>query len=84
MPRYWFKSKTYGWGWTPATREGWLAILAYVIIFALLAWNLTTIDLTNNDFYIQYLFPVFTLHVILIWIAYKTGEPPHWSWGKKR
>ncbi|HYC83050.1 MAG TPA: hypothetical protein VEB60_00680, partial [Candidatus Paceibacterota bacterium] len=27
--RLWFKRKLYGWGWTPVTWQGWLAVLAY-------------------------------------------------------
>ena len=31
--RYWFKRKTYGWGWYPSTLEGWLVLLAWAILF---------------------------------------------------
>ncbi len=32
-PRYWFPAKTYGWGWgLPSTWEGWLVLLAYLIL----------------------------------------------------
>ena len=29
---YWFKRKLYGWGWTPATWQGWFAIGVYVLL----------------------------------------------------
>ena len=29
MPR-WFRRKTFGWGWTPAGWEGWLATLLFI------------------------------------------------------
>jgi hypothetical protein len=30
--RYWFRKKRFGWGWTPATSEGWIATLGFVAI----------------------------------------------------
>lgn len=33
---YWFARKTIGWGWTPATWQGWLVTALYVVIVFLL------------------------------------------------
>jgi hypothetical protein len=30
--RYWFTKKSRGWGWTPCTREGWIAIAIFLIV----------------------------------------------------
>ena len=30
--KLWFKAKNYGWGWYPASREGWLVTGAYLLI----------------------------------------------------
>ncbi len=27
---YWFKRRRYGWGWTPASPQGWLALAVFV------------------------------------------------------
>ena len=27
---YWFKRKLYGWGWTPATWQGWLSTFVFI------------------------------------------------------
>jgi hypothetical protein len=31
MTRLWFRARSYGWGWTPATVEGWLVMLAFLV-----------------------------------------------------
>src|SRR5262245_12007807 len=28
--QYWFKRRTYGWGWVPATWQGWLTLLIFL------------------------------------------------------
>jgi len=32
---YWFKRKRYGWGWVPATIEGWLVVAAFLVLLFL-------------------------------------------------
>jgi hypothetical protein len=32
MSEFWFKPKTYGYGATPVTWEGWAIVLAYVVV----------------------------------------------------
>ena len=74
---YWFKRKRYGWGWTPATLEGWLVIAAFValIVFgsslmsdsrtgaAILCW------LTGGG--------------LLVWATRTHGPEGKWRWGWK-
>ena len=36
--KLWFRAKTDGWGWTPATWEGWAIVVGYVVSLA--AWML--------------------------------------------
>ena len=31
MTRLWFRAKRYGWGWTPASVEGWLVMAAFMV-----------------------------------------------------
>ncbi len=30
--KLWFKRKLYGWGWTPATWQGWFVTLSYIVL----------------------------------------------------
>ena len=77
----WFKRKLYGWGWTPVKWQGWVVILAYILILFILFKD---VDPEVNTFK-ENLIPVFLLFiiltVILIGICYKKGESPKWQWG---
>ncbi|HVS79758.1 MAG TPA: hypothetical protein VHF05_02155 [Candidatus Paceibacterota bacterium] len=77
---YWFKDKLYGWGWVPATWQGWLVIALYVVILVLLA---LTIDSNSSRREVAFMFilPVVILTTLLLVIIYKKGERPRWQWG---
>ena len=77
---YWFRAKWYGWGWSPATWQGWLVTLSYVGILGVLGWNLGD-DPSNELLFTIFLIPVSIATFIFIFIAYKTGEKPGWHWG---
>lgn len=71
----WFCQKTYGYGWTPCTIQGWLVILFYVCLICL---NFYFFDVSN----ISIIFFIF-LTLLLIFLSYLKGEPPTWRWGNK-
>ena len=77
---YWFKSKPFGWWWTPVTWQGWLVIAIYIIL--VVGFSLT-IDETSptREVMFTFLLPIFLLTITLIRICYKKGETPHWNWG---
>lgn len=84
MDRLWFKSKRYGWGWYPVTKEGWLVLLCYVVLF--IAGELWFIGSLKADLSLPlmtaYIAYILLITGLLIWICYKTGERPRWRWGK--
>jgi hypothetical protein len=70
----WFRRKKYGWGWTPATREGW-----YVTAGAVVAIGLSALYFEDRP---DIGMAVIALIIgILLIICYRKGEPPKWSWG---
>lgn len=73
MKKIWFKTKRYGWGWTPATWEGWAVTLLYLAFVAIGAWTVPLVP---------YEIAVFAGAGLLIWVAYSHGEKPRWRWGK--
>lgn len=78
MPnKLWFKRKHYGWGWYPATWEGGVVLLVWILLFAL---GLSVITPGSLAFYLYNL----GLIVLLIAVCYKTGEKPRWQWGGDR
>lgn len=77
---YWFKRKRYGWGWTPATWQGWLIIATYlglILMFSL------TIDENSptREVVFTFILPVTLLTITLLRICYRKGEKPKWQWG---
>lgn len=76
MNKIWFKRKLYGWGWTPVTREGWLVVAVWIVIFYFSIINMDHEWLKNTIF-------IFLLTGVLLLICYKKGEKPRWQWGKK-
>jgi hypothetical protein len=66
----WFRAKLYGWGWTPATWQGWAVTIGFVL------YIFNTYGKSHNVYYL--IFPL----AILIVICYLTGETPKWRWGK--
>jgi len=73
--RYWFRAKRYGWGWTPATWQGWVFTLG---------WLATTLPMTfwlaNQNIGMAYAFMSIMI-VVLAVVCFMKGEPPRWRWG---
>ena len=79
--RYWFKRKLYGWGWTPATREGWATLAFFIAVYAwLLVSFLKRPEPTDTDVF-RFFAEISLWVALLIGVCYKTGEPPKWQWG---
>ncbi len=81
MKKLWFKRKTYGWGWTPCTWEGWLSIFVYVVLITMFALNINE-NMPAREGIPTFILPVVVLTLALIYLAYKKGEKPRWQWGK--
>jgi hypothetical protein len=77
---YWFRRKIWGWGWTPATWQGWAILGVYIVALAGFALTLDERS-TSREVLFTFVLPMVLLTATLIRIAYKTGEPPKWQWG---
>lgn len=79
---YWFKRKLYGWGWTPATWQGWVVTLLYIFLVLGFAF---TVDESSppEEMMFTFVMPMVFLTFTFILIAYKKGEKPRWQWGLK-
>ncbi len=79
---HWFKPKLYGWGWTPATWQGWIIIALYIV--SVVAFALTINEgSTVREIVFTFVLPVFFLTVLLVRICYVTGGKTRWQWGPK-
>ena len=83
--KLWFKAKSYGWGWTPSSWQGWLVVLFYAV-FVTAGTSFVTKRagvglLERSDVFVFMGMMVFAT-ILLIWISYKKGERPRWRWGR--
>lgn len=77
----WFKRKLYGWGWVPVRWQGWLVTVAFI---AFAVWNAISLgpEESVTDSELKLFFAKLILAaILLIAVAYKTGEKPKWQWG---
>jgi tagatose-1,6-bisphosphate aldolase len=81
MKQLWFKRKAYGWGWTPATWQGWVVVGGFLLILAANTYRLKSLGLDENTFAIHFATQTIIFAIILIVISYLTGESPCWQWG---
>jgi hypothetical protein len=81
---YWFKRKTYGWGWYPATWQGWSVLAVYFVLLALILSGLERNQTVLLPADMMRMIGVFVLTAVLIGISYATGESPRWQWGRRK
>jgi len=81
--RYWFVNKKVGIGWVPATWEGWLIIVLYVIGMFSLAQAAFSGKETVEEFSI-FIIGTFLLLSLLMVICVKFGEPLEWKFWEKK
>jgi hypothetical protein len=82
--KLWFRAKTYGWGWTPCSWEGWLVVLLFI---AFEYWNFMRLDAvshSNSDTLRPFIIQSFFAVIIMILVSYVKGEKPGWRWGAKK
>ena len=82
--KLWFRAKTYGWGWTPCSWEGWLTLVLFSVY---MIWNFFRIDRASHSGSVTLsdLIPeIVSAVILLIAICYARGEKPSWRWGKKK
>jgi len=85
MTRLWFRARSYGWGWTPVTVEGWLVMLAFLVaIGAVTAVFLYQLHHGADPGRATLLFmlEIAILSGLVIAICWLTGERPRWRWGE--
>ena len=72
----WFKAKSFGWGWTPCTWQGWCVL--FLFLFGILS------DVYLSSYVAKFYAKVIVMTTFLIIICYLSGEKPGWRWGNKK
>lgn len=78
----WFVTKKYGWGWAPATWQGWAVLALFVVLTVAYATWVDGAARSEPESTWLFLPVAFVLTVVLIVVCYLTGEKPRWRWGK--
>lgn len=81
--KYWFKAKNYGWGWYPATWQGWSILLFYLFLVITNFRHVNSVTNSVNGSLLSIVPETFILTILLIIICHATGEKPEWRWGGK-
>jgi len=82
--QYWFKPKTFGYGATPSTWEGWLALAVYVVVISVCAVAVSVhreslSALVSSLTVLALATAVFTLVTVR-----KTDGVWRWRWGSRK
>lgn len=80
----WFRNKEYGWGWTPATWQGWTTLLFYFGVLVYASWVFlphTRTEALEPKQLLAWLSAVLLVIINLMAIAWLKGERPQWHLG---
>jgi hypothetical protein len=78
---YWFKRKVYGWGWVPATWQGWLVLVIFIGLYAWILTSFVSNPTPTNEDTIHFAIHIALWVLALTGICWSTGEAPKWQWG---
>lgn len=83
MPdEYWFKRRRHGYGWTPVTRQGWIAVAGMLVVVLGGAAVLALTQPESTVGVIVYLAVVAITLVAFVALTLRKGPPPRWRWGR--
>jgi len=86
MNKYWFKQKTYGYGYVPISIEGWIATLGIILVGLIIVYinkffNPLEMTIKNSFFF---LIEIIILGFVFVKIFEKRCKGKlHWNWGNK-
>lgn len=81
--KLWFKAKRYGWGWHPASWQGWLCVAAYVAAICTSSWLMAAHGASDDIVLGLSFLAAICATAALIAICWARGEAPRWRWGKR-
>lgn len=83
MKKYWFVAKSYGWGWTPSSWQGWLVLAVFVVLIVLNFLRIDSASHSGSDTLINWVPQTLILVLVLVGVCYLTGEKPRFQWGNR-
>ncbi len=83
MQKVWFKAKRYGWGWYPATWQGWLVLAVAIGAIVLNGVLMERMSQSTGETITGSGVFTFLVVILLTGVCYLKGEKPRWRWGGK-
>jgi hypothetical protein len=87
MSKYWFKPKSYGYGFFPVSWEGWLCTFGLVVIILLSGFSndiFTEIEPSPQNA-VRFLLDIFIFAALATYLfEKKMKEPLKWRWGRRK
>lgn len=82
MSKYWFEPKKYGWGFMPATTEGWLATLVLLtLLLVAMHTNKVLYGVVTPTNTLSFLFDTFMIATVFILVMQsKVKGGLKWRW----
>lgn len=81
--KLWFRAKTYGYGWTPCSWQGWVATFLYVFAAVTFFDVIDKQSHSGSDAVMAFVLPFVSLTFLFIVVCIFKGEKPRWKWGNK-
>jgi hypothetical protein len=80
----WFKAHKFGYGWSPATWQGWILLTIMLVLAIFVGYIVDAHAYSVSDMLID-AFPFWFLILTTFFaIVHRTGEKGKWRWGGKR
>lgn len=80
---YWFKTRPYGYGWVPVTKQGFWVIISFILFVIAGSFVLEFASSQNIDLFLTLYFVGLILAVAaLLIIVRKHGPKTRWRWGR--
>lgn len=78
----WFKRRAFGYGWTPASWQGWSVVVG--VIAVIIAAAIAFLGNPTLQNVIIFCLVSITALAVLVRISAIKGPAPRWKWGNKR
>lgn len=86
--RLWFRAKHFGWGWYPASWQGWAVTVVYALLYlgsGLLFGAFAPMVVADGGSVVEgsvlFVSLLALITASLLAICYRYGEKPRWRWG---
>ncbi len=82
--KLWYRAARRGWGFVPISWQGWLILWFYLFSVVYYFFDINRISHSVGDTLLNFLPGFGGLSSFFVWICYKKGERPRWSWAHER